>query len=47
MTGTPPLTVRGQENDQKLATEVGANAYIVKPFEPEDLLAKVKELLKG
>ena len=46
MTGTLPLTVRGQENDKKLAAEVGCNAYIVKPFEPEVLLQKVKELLK-
>jgi len=35
-----------QEEDQKLGYEVGADAYLVKPFEPPVLLAKIKELLK-
>jgi two-component system alkaline phosphatase synthesis response regulator PhoP len=40
------FTARAQEKDVKLGQEVGADAYLVKPFEPEILLAKIKELLK-
>ncbi len=40
------FTARAQETDIKLGTEVGADAYITKPFDPEILLNKVNELLK-
>ncbi|MBI5145225.1 MAG: response regulator [Candidatus Omnitrophica bacterium] len=40
------FTARVQESDIKLGQEVGADAYITKPFEPETLLGKIKELLK-
>ncbi len=40
------FTARAQESDMKLAKEVGAEAYITKPFEQEVLLGKIKELLK-
>ena len=40
------FTAKAQEEDVKLGQEVGADAYIIKPFEPETLLAKIKELLK-
>jgi CheY-like chemotaxis protein len=40
------FTVKAQEEDVKLGQEVGADAYIIKPFEPEILLAKIEELLK-
>jgi len=40
------FTARAQESDEKLGFECGANAYITKPFEPQELLAKIKELLK-
>ena len=40
------FTARAQEKDVKLGQEVGADAYITKPYEPEILLAKIKELLK-
>ena len=40
------FTARAQEKDVKLGQEVGADAYITKPFEPEVLLSKIKELLK-
>ncbi|MGA2775033.1 MAG: response regulator [Candidatus Omnitrophota bacterium] len=39
-------TARAQESDEKLGFEVGADAYITKPFQYEILLAKIKELLK-
>lgn len=40
------FTARAQEADKKLGEEVGADAYITKPFEPEVLLEKIKELVK-
>ncbi|MDD5449400.1 MAG: response regulator [Candidatus Omnitrophica bacterium] len=40
------FTARAQETDKKMGKEVRADAYIVKPFEPETLLAKIRELLK-
>ena len=40
------FTAKAQESDIKLAKEVGAEAYITKPFEEEILLGKIKELLK-
>jgi len=39
------FTARAQESDKQTAGEVGADTYITKPFEPEVLLAKIKELL--
>ena len=39
------FTAKAQEKDVKLGEEVGADAYITKPYEPEILLAKIKELL--
>jgi len=41
------FTARVQKSDEKIGFEVGADAYITKPFEPQVLLAKIKELLKG
>ena len=40
------FTARAQESDKKIGLEVGADAYLTKPFEPQVLLAKIKELLK-
>lgn len=40
------FTARAQQEDVKLGTEVGADAYITKPFDPPALLGKIKELLK-
>jgi len=40
------FTAKAQEKDIKLGEEVGADAYITKPFEPEVLFSKIKELIK-
>lgn len=40
------FTARTQESDKKTGFEVGANAYITKPFDAQVLLSKIKELLK-
>jgi DNA-binding response OmpR family regulator len=40
------FSARAQESDVKLGKEVGADAYLTKPFEPSILLAKIKELIK-
>lgn len=39
------FTAKAQEKDLKLGEEVGADAYITKPFEPEVLLSKIEELI--
>jgi len=40
------FTARAQREDMKMAKEAGADAYITKPFEPEMLLQKIRELIK-
>ena len=40
------FTAKAQEKDVKLGEDVGADAYITKPLEPEILLAKIEELLE-
>ncbi len=39
------LTARTQERDKKLGFEVGADDYLNKPFETENLINKIKNLL--
>ena len=41
------LTARRQERDIVGALELGANDYIVKPFIPEELVARLGRLLGG
>ena len=38
-------TSKGQESDKFWGQQQGANAYVVKPFKPEDLLAAVKKMI--
>lgn len=40
------FTAKAQEEDMRLGEELGADAYITKPFEPGVLLDKIKELTK-
>lgn len=40
------FTARAQDSDRQMGLQVGADAYITKPFEPQVLLNKIKELLK-
>lgn len=39
------LTAKGQELDRQKGQEVGADVYMTKPFDPEVLLTKAKEVL--
>ncbi len=40
------LTARGEEVDRVLGLEMGADDYVVKPFSPRELLARIKGLLR-
>ena len=39
------LTAKGQEYDKLKGSEVGADVYMTKPFDPDELLGKAKEVL--
>lgn len=39
------LTAKGQELDRQKGQEVGADVYMTKPFDPEVILNKAKEVL--
>jgi len=40
------LTARGEEDDQVKGFEAGADDYVVKPFSPRALMARIKALLR-
>ena len=40
------LTARGAEADRILGLELGADDYVVKPFSPQELVSRVKALLR-
>src|ERR1700686_4137371 len=40
------LTARGQEGDQGVGVELGADDYVTKPFSIRELLARVKAVLR-
>jgi DNA-binding response OmpR family regulator len=40
------LTARGEPTDRIVGLEIGADDYLPKPFEPRELLARIKALLR-
>jgi len=40
------LTALGQETDRIVGLEIGADDYLVKPFNPRELLARIKAVLR-
>jgi two-component system OmpR family response regulator len=40
------LTARGETMDRIIGLEVGADDYIVKPFEPRELVARIQNILR-
>jgi CheY-like chemotaxis protein len=41
------LSAKGQEAEIRQGLEVGATAYILKPFAPDDLAQKISDVLDG
>jgi DNA-binding response OmpR family regulator len=39
------LTAKGQEYDRQRGEEVGANLYMTKPFDPDELLARARSIV--
>lgn len=40
------LTARGQEDDKVLGLEIGADDYMVKPFSPRELIARIRVAIR-
>ena len=41
------LTAKGQEDDRQRGDEVGANLYMTKPFDPDELLERAREIVNA
>ena len=41
------LTARGQERDERIGMEAGANEYMTKPFSPRNLRKRMEEIMGG
>lgn len=41
------LTAKGQEVDRQKGLEMGANKYMTKPFDPDEMLAIAEDILKN
>ena len=39
------LTARGEEEDRLLGLDLGADAYLVKPFDIDELVGTLKQLI--
>ena len=44
--GIVMLTAKGQEQDKVQGLQLGADDYVVKPFSPKELLARIESLLR-
>jgi two-component system OmpR family response regulator len=40
------LTARGESTDRIVGLEIGADDYVVKPFEPRELVARIRSVLR-
>src|ERR1044071_9482806 len=40
------LTARGEATDRIVGLEIGADDYVVKPFEPRELVARIRSVLR-
>jgi two-component system alkaline phosphatase synthesis response regulator PhoP len=40
------LTARGEESDRLIGLELGADDYVVKPFSPKEVVARVRAVLR-
>ena len=40
------LTAKGQEFDKQKGIEAGADVYVTKPFNPDEIMAKAREVLR-
>ena len=40
------VTARAEENDRILGLDIGADDYLAKPFSPNELVARVRALMR-